>query len=140
MIMLIALCGWLVTPRLRIMGFITFLFLVYVAISSLVAVCEIAVVADGLVIDRLLLPARFVPWDAVNRVIIYTRPGGEVDTHVEIASLSVYEGLSVLNRLPGLVYGQGFRQTIIITPDTIEDYDTLLVALEEHCHVFWQKP
>ena len=140
MLAVIVACSWLIAPRVRVIEFLALLFLVYVAISALVSVCEIVVVDEGLVINRLLLPERFVPWDAVNRVIVFAHASGEVDTHIEIASISVHEGLSPLNRLPGLVYGQGFRQTIIITPDTVENYDVLMTALEEHSHVYWQKP
>lgn len=138
MLIVVGLCGWLVTPRLGVFEFLGLLFLLYVAISALVAVAEIAVVPGGLVINRLLLPRRFVPWDAVDRVIVFARASGEEDTHIEIASIGMYGGLSPLNRLPGLVYGQGFQQTIIITPDAIEDYDTLLVALETNCRVYWR--
>lgn len=138
MIGVVLLCGWVITPRVRVVEFLALLFLVYVAISALVSVCEISVTEYGLLINRLLLPTRFVPWDAVNRVLVFTHESGDTDTHIEVASISVHEGLSPLNRLPGLVYGQGFRQTIIVTPEAIEGYEELLVALEEHCHINWQ--
>ncbi len=138
MLGLLLLCVWLIAPKIGIIGFVALLFLVYVAISSLVSVCEIVVVDEGLIIDRLLLPERFVPWDAVDRVIVFARAPGDVDTHIEIASIGVHEGLSPLNRLPGLVYGHGFRQTIIITPDAVEDYDVLMTALETYTHVTWR--
>jgi hypothetical protein len=101
-------------------------------------VCEITVVDAGLLIDRLLLPERFIPWNAIDRVIVYSHQDGQIDTAIEIASIGVYEGLSPLNRLPGLMYGQGLRQTIVITPDALEDYKTLLETLEEHCRVIRQ--
>lgn len=138
MLLVVGLCGWLITPDVGILEFLALLFLLYVSISALVAVAEISVVEDGLIINRVLLPRRFVPWDAINRVIVFAHSSGEMDTHIEIASISVYEGLSPLNRLPGLAYGQGFRQTIMITPDAIEDYDVLLTALQTHCHVTWR--
>jgi hypothetical protein len=52
----------------------------------------------------------------------------------------VHEGLSPLNRLPGLVYGQGFRQTIVITPDALEDYEVLMAALVANCRTVWHQP
>lgn len=139
MLVLLSFCGWIITPKIRVVEFLALIFLVYVAISSLIAVCEIAVVDDGLIIDRLILPERFVPWGAVNRVHVYAHDNGDVNTAIEITSISFHEGLSPLNRLPGLVYGQGFRQTIVITPDAIENYEQLLVALEEHCVVIWHQ-
>lgn len=138
MLLVVGLCGWLITPDVGILEFLALLFLLYVSISALVAVAEISVVEDGLIINRVLLPKRFVPWDDIDRVIVFAHASGGTDTHIEIASISVYEGLSPLNRLPGLSYGQGFRQTIMITPDTIEDYDLLLTALEANCHVVWR--
>ena len=140
MLVMIAVCGWLITPRVRVLEFIVLLFLVYVAISALVSVGEIAVTDDGLIIDRLLLRPRFVPWETIFRVQVYAHTSEDTDTHIEFTTLSVFEGLSILNRLPGLVYGQGFRQTMILTPDAIQDYDVLLTALEEHCTVEWQRP
>lgn len=138
MLVMVGLCGWFISPTVGVFEFLGLLFLLYVAISALVAVAEIAVTEDGLLINRMLLPKRLVPWEDIDRVIVFAQASGETDTHIEIASISVYEGLSPLNRLPGLVYGQGFRQTIMITPDAIEDYDTLLAELEEHCVVIWR--
>jgi hypothetical protein len=135
MVVLIFLCGWVVAPRVGVIEFIALLFLIYVAVSSLVSVCEIAVIDEGLVIDRLLLPERFVPWNAIDRVVVFTREDGQTGAQLEFASIGLYEGLSPLNRLPGPVYGQGFRQTIIITPDALEDYDLLLEHLSEQCAV-----
>jgi hypothetical protein len=135
MLVLTLLCVWLAAPRIKMVEFVALLFLLYVAISSLVSVCEIVVIDEGLVINRLLLPERFVPWNAIDRVVVFAREGGQTGAQLEIASIGIYEGLSPLNRLPGLVYGQGFRQTIIITPDALEDYDLLLGRLEECCVV-----
>jgi hypothetical protein len=88
-----------------------------------------------MIIDRLLLPERFVPWSAVDRVVVFSQEQEQGGVQIEIASIGFYEGLSPLNRLPGPVYGQGFRQTIIITPDAIRDYDVLLSQLQAHCAV-----
>jgi hypothetical protein len=111
------------------------LFLTYVAISAMVTVVEITVVKDGLIIHRLVLPQRFVPWDAIDRVVIHTYEDGHSGMHLEIASIGLYEGLSPLNRLPGPVYGQGLRQTIMITPEALEQYSLLVATLERHCAV-----
>lgn len=140
MLLLLLLCGWAIAPRIRIPEFLAFLFMLYVAISALVSVGEIDVVEQGLVINRLLLPERFVPWDAINRVLVYTQPDDSVGARIEVTSISFYEGLSPLNRLPGLVYGQGFRQTIILTPDTVENYEVLLAELEAHSPISWRSP
>jgi len=140
MLLLLALCGWAIAPRVRIPEFLAFLFMLYVAISALVSVGEIVVVEPGLIINRLLLPERFVPWDAINRVLVYTREDEEVGARIEVTSISFHEGLSPLNRLPGLVYGQGFRQTIILTPDTVEDYEVLLAELEARSPIYWRSP
>lgn len=138
MFVMIFICGWLITPRIGPFEIIALVMLLYVVISALVAVAEIVVLEDGLLINRVLLPKRFIPWDGIDHVLVYAHGDSRTDTHVEIASISVYEGLSPLNRLPGLVYGQGFRQTIMITPDAIEDYDVLLTALEANCRVYWR--
>jgi len=111
------------------------LFLTYVAISAVVTVVEITVLQDGLIIHRLILPQRFVPWSAVDRAVVFAYAEGETGVHIEIASIGLYEGLSPLNRLPGPVYGQGLRQTIVITPETVENYHVLLAALEQNCTV-----
>lgn len=139
MVMLSSLfvCGWLITPRIGPFELIALTLSIYVTISALVSVAEIAVTPDGLIVNPLLMRERFLPWSAIDRVIVYAHaPEGATD-HIEVASIGVTRGLSVLNRLPGLVYGQGLRQTVIVTPDAIEDYDVLLTALEGNTHVFW---
>lgn len=128
-------CIVFAAPIIRPMELVGVLFLLYVAISALVSVGEITVLEDGLVINRLLFPVRTIPWSAIDRVVVYTHDDGQRDIRLEIASIGIYEGLSPLNRLPGLIYGQGLRQTMLISPDTLEDYDDLLQALEEHCLV-----
>jgi hypothetical protein len=135
MLIVVLLCGWLAAPRIRLTEFLMLLFLVYVAISALVSVCEIAVIEEGLIIDRLLLPERFVPWNAIDRVVVFSYSEDQTGAEIEVASIGIYEGLSLLNRLPGLVYWQGFRQTIIITPDALEDYTRLMETLNERCPV-----
>ncbi len=132
----VLVCGGLTATRMRLLEIVGLLFLLYVAISSLVSVSEIAVIKEGLLVDRLLLPVRFVPWSAIDRVVVFSQGDEETGFELEIASIGIFEGLSPLNRLPGLVYGQGFRQTLIITPDALEDYDRLLETLHAHCHVF----
>jgi hypothetical protein len=132
--MLVA-CIALAAPTIRPIELVGVLFLLYVAISALVSVGEITVLEDGLIINRLLFPVRFIPWSAIDRIVVYTHEDGQRDIHLEIASIGIYEGLSPLNRLPGLIYGQGFRQTILISPDALEDYDDLLKTLEERCTV-----
>lgn len=135
---LLLLCAASLIKDIRPLEVLALVFLLYLAISALISVCEIAVVDDGLFIDRLLLPERFIPWNAIDRVIVYSHQDGQIDAAIEIASIGVYEGLSPLNRLPGLMYGQGFRQTLVITPDALEDYQTLLETLEQHCTVIKQ--
>ncbi len=135
MLGMLGICGWLLGPRFRLIEAAAMVFLTYVAISALVSVCEITVVEDGLIIHRLVLPRRYVPWNAIDRIIVYAYQNGQTGAHLEVASIGLYEGLSPLNRLPGLVYGQGLRQTIIITPDALEGYDELLAHLEAHCVV-----
>ncbi len=137
MLSVLALCGWLVAPHIGIFELVALLLLAYVTVSALVSVCEIIVVEDGLIVNRLLLPERFIPWEAIDRVIVFAHAPDGMDTHFEVASIGVYEGLSPLNRLPGLLYGQGFRQTIIVTPDAVEGYDTLMTALEANTRVVW---
>ena len=66
-------CMWVTVPRIRPLEFLGLLFLLYVAISALVSVCEIVVVPEGLIIDRLLLPSRFVPWSAIDGVVVFAR-------------------------------------------------------------------
>lgn len=134
------MCGLLVVPSPGPLGLLGLAVLLYVAISALVAVGEITVLDDGLIIDRLLLPQRFVPWSAVERVVVYSKTRHEIGMRLEVASIGVAGGLSPLNRLPGLAYGQGFRQAIMISPDALQDYETLLVSLEAHCPIIWQVP
>lgn len=140
MVISLLLCAATLVRDIRPIEVLALIFLLYLAISTLVSICEIAVVKEGLLIDRLLLPDRFVPWNAIHRVVVFSREDSQADAAIEITSISFYEGLSPLNRLPGLVYGQGFRQTIVITPDALEDYDTLLRKLEQHCTVVRQRP
>lgn len=128
-------CIALAAPTIKPIELAGVVFLLYVAVSALVSVGEIVVREDGLVIDRLLLPARFVPWSAIDRIVVYAHEDGQRNISLEIASIGMYEGLSPLNRLPGLLYGQGLRQTILIMPEAIENYDALLSALQEHCLV-----
>lgn len=140
MVLSLLLCAATLVRDIRPIEVLALIFLLYLAISTLVSVCEIAVVGEGLLIDRLLLPDRFVPWNAIDRVIVFSREDGQADVAIEITSISLYEGLSPLNRLAGLAYGQGFRQTIVITPEALEGYDTLLRMLEQHCTVIRQRP
>lgn len=134
------LCGLLTIPRPRPLEVAALLLLLYVAISAVVSVGEITVTHNGLVIKRLLLPERFVPWEAIDRVVVFSPSPRGHEAHFEIASIGCRRGLSPLNRLPGLAYGQGLRQTIMITPDALENYDELLGALMQHCPVIWQMP
>lgn len=135
MVSLLLMCGWVIGPRVGIIEVLALIVLVYVAISALVTVAEITVVEQGLIISRLLLPRRYVPWNAIDRIVVFGYENGQTGVSLEVASIGLYEGLSPLNRLPGFLYGQGLRQTIIITPDALEDYDLLLLTLEEHCPV-----
>jgi hypothetical protein len=135
MFVMLAICGWVIGPRIGVIELLALIFLLYVAVSALVTVAEITVIEEGLIIHRVVLPKRFVPWDAIDRTIVYTYQNGETGVHIEMATIALYEGLSPLNRLPGPVYGQGLRQTIVITPDALDDYETLLTALEQRCVV-----
>jgi hypothetical protein len=135
MIAVLAVCAATIPPRIRFFELAAFVGLAYIAISSLVSVCEITVTTKGLIIYRLLLPLRFIPWDAIDRVIVLSREGASDDYAIEIATIGIYEGLSPLNRLPGILYGQGTRQTIIATPDALEDYDRLIENLSEYCTI-----
>lgn len=138
MMFILLSCGWIAAPQVGVLEVVGLLLILYVTISALVSVCEITVTEEGLVVNRLLLRRRFVPWNAIDRVIVFAHSDGQLDAPVEMASISVYEGLSPLNRLPGLVYGQGFRQTIMITPDVIEGYDELITTLEAHSPIYWR--
>jgi hypothetical protein len=140
MVLSLLLCAATLVRDIRPIEILALIFLIYLAISTLVSICEVSVVKEGLLIDRLLFPDRFVPWSAINRVVVFSREDGQANAAIEITSISLYEGLSPLNRLPGLAYGQGFRQTIVITPDALEGYDTLLRMLEQHCTVIRQHP
>jgi hypothetical protein len=130
MLGMLAICGWLIAPKIGVIELLALVFVLYVSISALVTVAEITVIEEGLIIHRLLLPKRFVPWNAIDRTVVYTYQNGETGVHLEVASIGLYEGLSPLNRLSGPVYGQGLRQTIIITPDALEDYEQLLETLQ----------
>ncbi len=138
MLGMLLLCGWLAAPRIGSLELIALVLMVYVVISAVVSVAEIAVTPDGLLIDRLMLPMRFVPWEAIDRVVVYARSTGQVDAHIEITTIGVQKGLSPLNRLPGLLYGLGLLQTIIITPETVTDYDILMTELEAKSYVRWR--
>jgi hypothetical protein len=135
MILLLILCATSLLKDIRPIEIFALIFLIYLAISALVAVCEITVVAEGLIIERLLSPKKFISWNNIDRVIVFSHENGQTNMQIEIASIGMYEGLSPLNRLPGLVYGQGLRQTIIITPDMLENYDLLLETLNQQCLV-----
>ncbi|GEM_PF-923151 len=137
---LLVACAWLTAPKIKFIEWLLILFLVYLVISVLVPICEITVVEDGLIIDRLILPERFIPWSAIDRVKVFTSKDGQEGAQLEIASIGIHEGLSLLNRLPGLLYGQGLRQTVVITPDALEDYDVLIEALAQHCTVIQLGP
>jgi hypothetical protein len=136
---LLAFCGWVLGPHFGVMELLALVFVAYVVTSALVTVVEISVVEEGLIIHRLILPKRFVPWSAIDRMVVHSYQNGETGVFLEVASIGLYEGLSPLNRLPGPVYGQGLRQTIIITPDTLEDYDSLVDVLEERVVVVWRE-
>jgi hypothetical protein len=127
---------WIAIPRLGPIDVLGVIVVLYAAVSVMVSLSEVTVLRDGLLIQRLALPERFVPWNAIDRVIVYARPSKSPGQGFEFLSIGLYEGLSLLNRLPGIVYGQGSRrQTVVVTSDTVEDYPALLAALETHCHV-----
>jgi hypothetical protein len=128
-------CGAIIPPKIRPLEIVAFVSLVYIAICGLVSVCELTVVERGLIIGRLLSRSKFVPWDAVERVLVFSHHDRETGVQMEVMSIGIYEGLSLLNLLPGLVYGQGFRQTIIVLPDVVDEYEVLLDALKRHCMV-----
>lgn len=135
MALLLLMCIALLIRNIRPLEILALIFLLYLAVSTLMSVCEITIVTEGMLVDRLLMPERFVPWNAIDRVTVYSSQDEQTDATIEVTSISIYEGLSPLNRLPGLAYGQGSRQTIIITSDALEDYQTLLETLEQHCTV-----
>lgn len=131
----VLLCALSIPPQVRPFEVLALLSLIFIAISTLVSVCELTVVETGLIINRLVLPAKFTPWDAIERVSVMAHENTRSGVQIEIATIGFYEGLSPLNRLPGLVYGNGFRPTIVILRDAIEDYDSLIDSLARHCLV-----
>jgi uncharacterized membrane protein YfcA len=128
-------CLVAIPPKVRLYEVIGLAILIYVVVSTLVSVCELTVVETGLIVNRLLLPAKFTPWDAIERVSVLEHQDTSSGVQIEIATIGFYSGLSPLNRLPGLVYGHGFRQTIVVLKDAVEDYDALIDALKRHCFV-----
>ncbi len=137
---LVLVCAMTIPPRVRLIEIAAFILVIYIAISAMVPVCEITVTEHGLIIHRLILRERFVPWSAIDRVLIFGHEALPARDSFEVTSIGIYEGLSPLNRLPGLLYGQGLRQTIIVMPDAIEGYDQLIDALSHHCAVFRSHP
>lgn len=135
MLATILVCVALIQPIVMIFELIGLGVIMFVAISTLVSVCELTVVESGLIVNRLLLPAKFTPWEAIERVSVLEHQDTSSGVQIEIATIGFYSGLSPLNRLPGLVYGHGFRQTIVVLRDAIEDYDSLIEALKSHCFV-----
>lgn len=135
MLGIVLACAATIPPKIRVFEVIGFGLLMYVVVSTLVSVCELKVVESGLIINRLLLPPKFAPWDAIERVIVLSHEDSSNGVQIEIATIGFYEGLSPLNRLPGLVYGHGFRQTIVVLSDAVENYDALIDSLKRHCIV-----
>ncbi len=135
MLGIVLVCAATIPPQIRVFEVIVFALLTYVAVSTLVSVCELKVVESGLIINRLLMPPKFTPWDVVERVIVLSHEDRNSGVQIEIATIGFYKGLSPLNRLSGLVYGHGFRQTIVILSDAIENYDALIDSLKRHCIV-----
>ena len=131
----LGVCGWLVAPSIGVVELAEIAILSYLLVSAMVSVSEIEVVEEGLLVKRLILPKRFLPWSSINRVIVYRRRNSTLNARMEIASIGFYEGLSPLNRLSGPMYGQGMQQTIMISPDAVDGYDQLLLWLEQHCSV-----
>jgi hypothetical protein len=131
----ILVCAAASLPQIRFFEAVGLAILVYVAVSTLVSVCELTVVETGLIVNRLLLPQKFTPWDSIERVSVMAHQDTSSGVKIEIATIGFYEGLSPLNSLVGLVYGHGFRQTIVILRDAIEDYDSLLASLDRNCLV-----
>jgi len=128
-------CVMVIPPKVRVYEVIGLAVVLYVVVSTLVSVCELTVVEDGLIVNRLLLPAKFTPWDAIERVSVLEHQDTSSGVQIEIATIGFYSGLSPLNRLVGVVYGHGFRQTIVVLKDSIENYDSLIEALKGHCLV-----
>jgi len=134
---LVILCASASLPRIRVVEVLGLFLVVGIAISAMVPICEITVTQSGLIIHRLVLRDKFIPWNAIDRVLVYRGDDTTSSSHrFEITSIGIFEGLSLLNLLPGLLYGQGLRQTIIVVPDVIQDYDGLIDALARHCAVF----
>lgn len=136
MIGILAACGISIPPQIRPMEIVGFCAVVYIAISAFVPICEVDVTSEGLVIRRILLPKRHIPWSAIDRVLIFMHKNAAGKTTIEITSIGMYEGLSAINRLPGILYGQGLRQTVVVTPDSIKGYYQLIECLSSHCAVF----
>jgi hypothetical protein len=135
-LMVLVIWLWIAAPRLGPIDVLGLVVVLYAAVSVMVSLSEVTVLGDGLLVRRLALPERFVPWNAIDRVIVYAPHGKPPGQGFEFVSIGLYEGLSPLNRLPGMVYGQGARrQTVVVTSDTVEDYPALLAALAKHCHV-----
>ncbi len=129
-------CGLAILPTVQPLEIVGLMVLMYVAISACVPICEITVTERGLIIHRLILRERFIPWSSIDRVLIYTHVNSRANIRLEIASIGIYEGLSPFQRLPGLLYGQGLRQTVIVTPEAVQDYESLIEALAQRCAVF----
>lgn len=135
MLLVVGGCLASIPPRIRPVEVIVLLIVAYLAISAVVSICEFSVSESGLIVNRPLFPERFIPWDAIERVLIFSHHDRDGGHRLEVVSIGLYGGLSPLNRLPGLAYGQGFRETLVILSDSIEGYDALLEAIESHCVV-----
>ena len=136
----VLVCAALTFPQIRAIEFIGLIIVLAIAVSAMVPVCEITVTESGIVVHRLVLRERFIPWSAIDRVLILGNIDNNSSYRFEITSIGIYEGLSPLNLLPGLLYGQGWRQTIIVLPEAIQDYDKLIKNLSDHCAVFRSHP
>jgi hypothetical protein len=135
-LMVLVIWLWIATPQPGPVEVLGVGVVLYATVNVMVSLSEVSVLGDGLLVRRLALPERFVPWNAIDRVIVYAPHSKPPGQGFEFVSIGLYEGLSPLNRLPGVVYGQGARrQTVVVTSDTVEDYPALLVALAKHCHV-----
>src|SRR5258706_7356499 len=126
MLGIVVACGFSIPPQIRPIEIIAFIALIFVVISAYVPICEVDVLESGLIVRRILFPKRHVPWSSIDRVLIYRHCNKDGKVIVELTSIGLYEGLSPLNRLPGLLYGQGLRQTIVVTPDSVKGYDQLI--------------
>jgi hypothetical protein len=135
-LMVLVVWLWIATPQPGPVDVLGLVVVLYATTSVMVSLSEVTVLGAGLLVRRLALPERFVPWNAIDRVIVYAPHSKPPGQGFEFVSIGLYEGLSPLNRLPGVVYGQGARrQTVVVTSDTVEDYPALLVALAKHCRV-----